>query len=278
MVDGTMTPPRDGGPPGGDELVARVIPLRRRGEVAGGEPVTALPPATASSAHDAAGEPAPAFADRDMWEDRASQLPVREPALTRGLRSPHDLAAPHAGGRLRGRHVSRTRLGIAALAVVLVAAAAVAVASSGPHAATRAAHVANSKSAPAVTDVSAAKGVAARATAARAALRAARKRGAATAARKRTARVARAHALALSRARATRAKQQRAQTPAHERASEANPTPTVAPAKTPAPAVTGPVVTGPQITSARRPQAPAPSVAPARGEAASSCVPGELGC
>jgi hypothetical protein len=264
MVDGTMTPPRDGGPPGGDELVARVIPLRRRSEVAGSEPLTALPPAAASGAHDAAGEPAPAFADRDMWEDRASQLPVREPALTGGLRRPHDLAAPHAGGTLRGRHVSRTRLGIAALAVVLVAAGAVAVASSGPHAATRAAHVANSKSPSAVTDVSAAKGVAARAAAARAALRAARKRGA---------RVARAHALALSRARARRAKQQRAQTPAHERASEANPTPTVAPAKTPAPAVTGP-----QITSARRPQAPAPSVAPARGAAASSCVPGELGC
>ena len=265
-----MTPPRDGGPPGGDELVARVIPLRRRSEVAGSEPVTALPPATASGAHDAAGEPAPAFADRDMWEDRASQLPVREPALAGGLRSPHDLAAPHAGGPLRGRHASLTRLGIAALAVVLVAAGAVAVASSGPHVATRAAHVANSKSSPAVTDVSAAKGVAARAAAARAAL---------SAARKRAARAARAHALALSRARATRAKQQRAQTRAHERASEANRTPTVALAKSSAPVVTGPVVTGPQITSARRPQAPAPSVAPARGGAASSpCVPGELGC
>jgi len=273
MVDGTMTPPRDGGPPGGDELVARVIPLRRRGEVADSELLTGSPSATASGAHDAAGEPAPAFADRDMWEDRASQLPVREPALTGGLRSPHGVAAPHAEQTLRGRHVSRTRLGIAALSVVLVAAGAVAVASSGPHVATRAAHVANPTSPSAVTDVSAAKGVAARAAAARAALRAARKRGAATAARKRGARVARAHALALSRARATRAKQQPAQTPAHERASEANPTPTVAPAKTPAP-----VVTGPQITSARRPQAPAPSVAPARGGAASSCVPGELGC
>ena len=274
-----MTPPRDGGPPGDEQLVARVIPLRRRGE-AGESTLLAppSPPATAVGPPDEPAEPPSAVADRDMWEDRASQLPVREPALTGGLRSPHDLAAPHAGGRLRGRHVSRTRLGIAALAVVLVAAGAVAVASSGPHAATRAAHVANSTSPPAVTDVSAAKGVAARAAAARAALRAARKRGAATAARKRAARVARAHALALSRARATRAKQQRAQTPAHERASEANPTPTVAPAKTPAQAVTEPVVTGPQITSARRPQAPAPSVAPARGGAASSCVPGELGC
>src|ERR1039458_110022 len=132
-----------------------------------------------------------------MGNARASQLPVREPALTGGLRSPHDLAAPHAGGALRGRHVSRTRLGISAVAVVLVAAGAVAVASSGPPAATRAAHVATSKSPSAVTDVSAAKGVAARAAAARAALRAARKRGAATAARKRGARVARAHALAL---------------------------------------------------------------------------------
>src|ERR1019366_9029904 len=141
--------------------------------------------------------PAPAFADRDMWEERASQLPVREPALTRGLHSHHDLAAPHAGGRLRGRHVSRTRLGIAALAVVLVAAGAVAVASNGPHAATRAAHVADSTSPPAVTDVSAAKGVAARAAATRAALRAVRRRGAATAARKRAARVARTQALAL---------------------------------------------------------------------------------
>lgn len=272
-----MTPPRDGGPPGSDELVARVIPLRRRGEVADSEPVTASPPATASGAHDAPGEPAPAFADRDMWEDRASQLPVREAALTGGLRSPHDLAAPHAGGRLRGRHVSRTRLGIAALAVVLAVAGAVAVASSGPHAATRAAHVANSKSPPAVTDVSAAKGVAARAAAARAALRAARKRGAATAARERAARVARAHALAISRARAARAKQ-RAQTRAHERASVATSMPTVAPANAPAPAVAEPVVTGPQITSARRPQTPAASVAPARAGAASSCVPGELGC
>jgi len=273
MVDGTMTPPRDGGPPAGDERGARVIPLRRRGEVARGEPVTALPPATASGAHDAAGEPAPAFADRDMWEDRPSQLPVREPALTGGLRSPHEVAAPDAGQTLRGRHVSPTRLGIAALAVVLVAAGAVAVASSDPHVVARAAHFGDSTSAPAAAKVSTAKGVAARAAAARTALRAARKRADATAARVRVSRVARAHALALSRERATRAKQ-RAQTLAREQASEAPPTPTVVPA---APAARQPVVANspPVVT---HPKSSAPRRSPSSAGGCATAVPGQLGC
>jgi hypothetical protein len=268
-----MTPPRDGGPPGGDELVARVIPLRRRGEVADSGLLTASQPATASDAHDAAGAPAPAFADRDMWDDRASQLPVREPALTRGLRSPHDLAAPHAGGRLRGRHVSRTRLGIAALAVVLVAAGAVAVASSGPHVVARAARVGDSKSAPAVANVSAAKIAAARAAAARAALRGARRRAAATAAREHASFVARAYALAVSHARATRAKQ-RAHRLAREQASEAAPTPTLVPT---APAAAPPVVANsPAVVTHPKSSAPRRSASSASGCA--TAVPGQLGC
>jgi len=270
MVDGTMTPPRDGGPPGNEQLVARVIPLRRRGEAGDSELLTAPPPATAPGPRDEPGEPTPAFADRDMWEDRASQLRVREPAVTGGLRSPHEVAAPDAGQTLSGRRVSRTRLGIAALVAVLVAAGAFAVASSDPHVVARAAHVRGSTSAPAAANVSAAKGVAARAAAARTALRAARKRAAA---RERASRVARAHALALSRERAARAKQ-RAQRLAREQASEAPPTPTVVPA---APAARQPVVANsPAVVTQPKSSAPRRSASSAGGCA--TAVPGQLGC
>jgi hypothetical protein len=50
-------------------------------------------------------------------------------------------------------------------------------------------------------------------------------------------------------------------------------------APTVAPATTGvPLAPEPQTTSTRSNQTPPPSVAPARGGAAVSCVPGELGC
>jgi ABC-2 type transport system ATP-binding protein len=268
-----MTPPRDGGPPGDEQLVARVIPLRRRGEAGDSELLTAPPPATAPGPRDEPGEPTSAVADRDMWEDRASQLRVRKPAVTGGLRSPHEVAAPDAGQTLSGRRVSRTRLGIAALVAVLVAAGAFAVASSDPHVVARAAHVGDSKSAPAAAKASAAKGVAARAAAARTALRAARKRAAATAARERASRVARAHALAVSRARAARAKQ-RAQRLAREQASEAPPAPTVVPA---APVAMQPVVANsPAVVTHPRSSAPRRSASSAGGCA--TAVPGQLGC
>jgi ABC-2 type transport system ATP-binding protein len=268
MVDVTMTPPRDGGPPGNEELLARVIPLRRRGEAGDSELLTAPPPATAPGPRDEPGEPTSAVADRE-----------RKPAVTGGLRSPHEVAAPDAGQTLSGRRVSRTRLGIAALVAVLVAAGAFAVASSDPHVVARAAHTGDSKSAPAAAKASAAKGVAARAAAARTALRAARKRAAATAAtaataaRERASRVARAHALAVSRARAARAKQ-RAQSLAREQASEAPPAPTVVPA---APVAMQPVVANsPAVVTHPRSSAPRRSASSAGGCA--TAVPGQLGC
>lgn len=271
-----MTPPRDGGPPGDEQLVARVIPLRRRGE-AGESTLLAppSPPATASGPSDEPAEPTSAVADRDMWEDRASRLRLREPVVAGGHSSSVRLPAEHARRSTRRRGVSRVAFGIAALVAMVVAV--VVISSNGsPRVAGSAAHVVDSKSASSAAsaaNVSAAKTAAARAAAAQATLRAAHKRAAATTARKRASRIARAHKLAVARARATRAKQ-RALEPASQPTSEGSTTSTTAPAT---PAVTEPpVATSPPVVT--HPKSSTPKRGSASAGGCATAVPGQLGC
>ena len=267
-----MTPPQDGGPPGDEDLVARVIPLRRRSEVGDGELLTVSPLATASAPRDEPGEPTPAFADRDMWEERASRLRVREPAVAVGPSSSLGVAASRSGRRLRIRGVSRRVLGGIALAALLVAAATVAVASSGSgHVAARPAHVV-SESALAAAKALAARSAAARAAAARAALRAAYKRAAASAASKREPVAARVREVARAHARATHAKE-RAQALARERASVSTTASTVVPA--------APVATQTPVVANSPPPVvaqPKRSTPPRSSGSSDWCVPGQLGC
>ena len=274
MVDGTMTPPRDGGPPGDEQLVARVIPLRRRDE-AGERTLLAppSPPATAFGPSDEPAEPTSAVADRDMWEDRASRLRLREPVVAGGHSGSVRLPAAHAQRSTRRRGVSRVAFGIAALVAMVVAV--VVISSNGsPRVAGSAAHVVDSKSASSAANVSAAKTAAARAAAAQAPLRAAHKRAAATTARKRASRIARAHTLAVARARATQAKQ-RALEPASHPTSEGRTTSTAAPPA--APAVTEPpVATSPPV--ATHPKSSAPKRGSASAGGCATAVPGQLGC
>jgi hypothetical protein len=270
MVDVTMTPPRDGGPPGDEQLVARVIPLRRRGE-AGERTLLAptSPPATAFGPSDEPAEPtSSAVADRDMWEDRASRLRLREPVVAGGHSSSVRLPAAHARRSTRRRGVSRVAFGIAALVAMVVAV--VVISSNGsPRVAGSPAHVVDSKSASSAANVSAAK-TAARAAAAQATLRAAHKRATATTARKRASRIARAHKVALARARATRAKQ-RARQLVRQPTSEGSTTSTATPAVTePAVATSSPVVTHPKSSAPKRGSASAGGCATA--------APGQLGC
>jgi ABC-2 type transport system ATP-binding protein len=275
MLDGTMTPPQDGGPPGDDDLVARVIPLRRRSDVGDGELLTASPPTSASGPRDESGEPTPAVAHRDMWAERASRLRVREPAVTGGRSSSLPHAASDAGRRLRIRGASHRVLGGIALAALLVAVAAVAVASSGSgHVVARRAHVV-SESASAAAKASAARTAAARAAAARAALRAAQKRASASAARKRASGAARVREVALAHARAIRAKK-RAQALARGRAAARTPASRVgaaAPVATQTPVVAHlppPVVVQPKRST--------PLHSSGSGGGCAAAVPGELGC
>jgi ABC-2 type transport system ATP-binding protein len=275
MLDGTMTPPQDGGPPGDDDLVARVIPLRRRSDVADSELLTASPPTRACGPRDEPGEPPPAFADRDMWEERASRLRVRGPAVTGGRSSSLGVAASDAGRRLRIRGASRRAYGGVALLALLVAAAAVAVASSGSgHVVARPPHVV-SESASAAAKASAARTAAARAAAAQATLRAAQKRATARAARKRASAAARAREVALARARAIRAKE-RAQALARRRAAARTPASSAvaaAPIATQTPVVAHlppPVVVQPKRSTPLR--------SSAGGAGCAAAVPGELGC
>ena len=268
-----MTPPRDGGPPGDEELVARVIPLRRRSEA--GESTmlaTPSPPATAFGPPDEPAEPTSAVADRDMWEDRASRLRLREPVVAGGHSSSVRLPAEHARRSTRRRGVSRVAFGIAALVAMVVAV--VVISSNGsPRVAGSAAHVVDSKSASSAANVSAAKTAAARGAAAQATLRAAHKRAAATTARKRASRIARAHKLAVARARATRAKQ-RALEPASQPTSEGSTTSTTAPVT---PAVTEPpVATSPPVVT--HPKSSAPKRGSASAGGCATAVPGQLGC
>jgi len=270
MVDGTMTPPRDGGPPGDEELVARVIPLRRRSE-AGESTLLAptSPPPPAFGTPDEPAEPTSAVADRDMWEDRASRLRLREPAVAGGHSGSVRLPAAHARRATRRRGVSRGAFVIPVLVAMVVAV--VVVSSSGsPRVAGSPGHGVDSKSASSAAKVSAAKTAPAPPAATQAALRAARTRAAATTARKRASRIARAHKAALARARATRAKQ-RARELARQPTSEGSTTSTAAPVT--------PAVTEPPVASSLPVLTHPKSSAPKRGSgSAGGCVPGQLGC
>jgi hypothetical protein len=268
-----MTPPRDGGPPGDEELVARVIPLRRRSE-AGESTLLAppSPPATAFGPPDEPAEPTSALADRDMWEDRASRLRLREPVVAGGHSSSVRLPAAHAQRSTRRRGASRVALGIAPLVAMVVAV--VVISSSGsPRVTGSPAHGVNSKSASSAANVSAAKTAPAPATAAQAALRTARTRAAATAARKRASHIARAHKLAVAHARATRAKQ-RARELARQPASEGSTTSTAPPAT---PVVTQPpAATSPPVLT--HPKSSAPTHGSGSAGGCATAVPGQLGC
>ena len=269
-----MTPPRDGGPPGDEQLVARVIPLRRRDE-AGERTLLAppSPPATAFGPSDEPAEPTSAVADRDMWEDRASRLRLREPVVAGGHSSSVRLPAGHARRTTRRRGVSRVAFGIAALAAMVVAVAVIS--SSHPrHVAGSPAHVVDSKSVSSAANVSAAKTAAARAAAAQATPRAADKRAATTTARRRASRIARAHKLAVARARAPRAKQ-RARELARQPTSEGSTTSTTPPPATPA-VTEPPVATSPPVVT--HPKSSAPTHGSGSAGGCATAVPGQLGC
>jgi hypothetical protein len=274
MVDATMTPPRDGGPPGDEELVARVIPLRRRDEARESTLLAPTsPPATAFNPPDEPAEPTSAVADRDMWEDRASRLRLREPVVAGGQSGSVRLPAAHGRRTTRRRGVSRVAFGIAALVAMVVAV--VVISSSGsPRVAGSPAHGVDSKSASSAAKVSAAKTAPAPAAAAQAALRTARTRAAATAARKRASRIARAHKLAVARARATRAKQ-RARELARQPASEGSTTSTAAPPATPA-VTEPPVAISPPVVT--HPKSSAPTRGSGSAGGCATAVPGQLGC
>jgi len=269
-----MTPPRD---PDATSEFAPVIPLRRRqpdadasGPVERGDPGsggvwdTDAPPAGLT--------PRPSVRDQPA----ATELLIPAAAAAGEVdASGHEDASatpPHEAGspRLRRRRLAQVAATIGALATtaVVIALASGATQPRLTHAATRPPTTASQHAA--TRHAATRTPPATRATKPNTIVRRA---AATTAARKRT--VSR-HSRIKHDHRTHRARHATVKT--HRHVSS-----TGTPATTPAlaatqPAVTEPAVTEPQITSVRSDQAPAASVESARGGAASSCVPGELGC
>jgi hypothetical protein len=79
MSGGTVTPPRDGDRTGDDQLVARVIPLRRR-DTSGVGLAAASAPTPEYTLLEEPGEPTPMLSSHDMWGEPAYQLCTPAPA------------------------------------------------------------------------------------------------------------------------------------------------------------------------------------------------------
>jgi hypothetical protein len=142
MSGGTLTPPRDPGPPGGEELLARVVPLRRRDE-AQQEPVDPPQTSTGPIVFATSDTPRVGLTPRAVWGNRATSLrPHDDSAAVDASASATAVQAPRRGLR-------RTRVvALAAIAALLATAAVVASESLGHahHAPPR--HVVTSKTAP----------------------------------------------------------------------------------------------------------------------------------
>jgi hypothetical protein len=269
-----MTPPRD---PDADSEFAPVIPLRRRQPDADASAQVELADPGSGGVWDTDAPPAWLTPRPSVWDQQAAtELLVSAAAATRevdaGGHEDATAAAPaKAGsGRLRRRRLAQVATAIGALATTAV----VIVLSSGaahPHLTHTATRPRTSVSRRTVTHTPTA-------SSATKATTVVHRAATTTAARKHT--VAR-HRWTKHERRTHHAHHVTVITHQHVPSTgtpSSAPTPAATEPPVTEPTVTEPAVREPQITSVRSNQAPAAGVAPARGGAASSCVPGELGC
>ena len=254
-----MTPPRD---PDANSEFAPVIPLRRRQpDPQPSGPVELADPGS-GGVWDTDTPPAGLTPRPSVWDQpAATELLVPAAAATREVnasgREDATAAAPHKAGslRLRWRRLAQVAAVIAVLATTAVVIA-LASGASHPHLTHAATRPRTSVSRRAATHTPPASSATKPSTVVR---------------RAATTTAARRHTVARHR----QTKHDRGTHHAHHVTviTHQHVSSTVTPASTPALAATEP-----QITSTSSNRAPASSVAPARPGAASSCVPGELGC
>jgi hypothetical protein len=266
MLDGTMTPPRDGGPVEGNEFVAPVIPLRR---TEGGVDTAVVEPEPQVDLFDRADDPESGLDPLEVFVAPLEGLGMPEPSSSFPLAassSPWAAATP-LGNRApaRPRPPQRGLLGwgwgwgaalVAAVLVVVFAASAPhrarVVATTHPPAKTAAASTLTASRA---SQRAAAKAAARQRSARAAALRSARSRARQRAAAEAAARQRSARAAALRAARARAGAQPTVQTPT----------------------TTGPPAQSVSTGAGAAVSAPVPS-RPAAKNPCATAVPGQLGC